>query len=401
MRWLYIDPRNAHEVAYRNDKLRNIDAWWQEFAAQSRQLSDLFSRRGAEWDLPAWMQEHLGSVDERLMWEFGPATRGEGHRLVITPEAERWLRPLLGAVLQRAPPLPGWEFHAYRLPEDVDTAQATVAARTGGDLTGTLVETRIGSGRRVELVFRSPACRSPEDNDALSTAFVAAETLLGEETLDCWIGGIEVAPIAKPGWLSKLTGKGEGSRALPLERLRPTVEALIGSLVEQLPEVPCHEFVTDDKWSIIELQPDEQDDYVERTDLYVAVTGRLEMWQGAHGGGIFHSGRYSRHGETFCYLKIDGAEGLGGSRFADRAEIEDALNDLLVPAAAGCVVGGGTGRRYSYIDLALTDPARGVPLVRDLLGAGGIPERTWLQFFDDDLAQEWVGMHATTPPPPI
>jgi hypothetical protein len=400
MRWLYLDPRNPQEAAYRDEKLARIDAWWREFTLQSSRIHDLFSRR-AQWDLPAWMHEHLGAVDERLMWEFGPAVKGEGDRLVITPEAEHWLRPLLATILERAPRLPDWEFYAYRLPESVEVAEASVQGRTGGDLSGTTAEARIGEGNRIDLVFRSPLCRGPDDEAASAAAFVAAETLLGEETLDRWLGGIDVAPPAKTGWLSKLRG-GETSRALPLDRLRPTVESLIGSIVDQLPPAPCHEFIDQgQQWSMVELHPEEQDDYVERTDLFVAVTGHLDMWKAAHGGGIFHSGRFSRQGETFCYLKIDGSEGLEGSQFSDRSEIEDAVNAVLAPAAAGCVVGGGTGRRYSYIDLALVDCPRAVPLLREVLSAGRVPERTWLQFFDDDLSQEWVGVYDTTTPPPL
>jgi hypothetical protein len=401
MRWMFVDPRDSAEVALREQKLRQIDVWWQEFARQAPRLSDLFSQRTA-WDLPAWMHEHLGAIDPRLMWEYGPAISGDGHRLVITPEAERWLRPLVATLLQRAPRLTGWEFYSYRLPESVEMARASVEARTEADLTETVVEARIGPAHRIELVFRSPHCTGPEDDAAHSAAFVATETLLGEETLDCWVGNIEVGPLSAGGWLSKLRGSGSaGSRAIGLDRLRPTAESLIGSIVEQLPPEPRHAQVDEATWATVQLQPEEQADYVERTDLLVAVTGCLEMWKGAHGGGIFHSGRYSRHGETFCYLKIDGKDGLAHTRFEDRGDIEDTLNDALIPAAAGCVVGGGTGLRYSYIDLALTDVARAAQIMRDLFASSGIPRRTWLQFLDDDLAHEWIGMTDGTPPPPM
>ena len=77
MRWLFIDPRDPQEVAFRADMLRKIDAWWRDFAGQTGTICNLFTRQ-AEWDLPAWMHQHLGVIDERFMWEFGPATRGPG-----------------------------------------------------------------------------------------------------------------------------------------------------------------------------------------------------------------------------------------------------------------------------------------------------------------------------------
>jgi hypothetical protein len=133
----------------------------------------------------------------------------------------------------------------------------------------------------------------------------------------------------------------------------------------------------------------------------VAISGRLDVFEASHGGGIFSSACHSRCGETFCYLKIDGAQGLDRSQFHDRAEIEEAINAALAREEAGCCFGGGTGLRYSYIDLALTDLARGAEIVRRVLLSGGIPKRTWIQFFDDELAHEWIGIHADAPEPPM
>ena len=42
---------------------------------------------------------------------------------------------------------------------------------------------------------------------------------------------------------------------------------------------------------------------------------------------------------------------------------------------------------------------RGIEAIRDRLRSGRIPLRTWILFFDDDLAAEWVGVYEETPPP--
>jgi hypothetical protein len=99
-------------------------------------------------------------------------------------------------------------------------------------------------------------------------------------------------------------------------------------------------------------------------------------------------------------LKIDGSEGLDEDGFLDRSSMEDALNEVLIPARAGCVIGGGTGAQYSYIDLALTDVESAIPLICSRLRAGKIPRRTWLLFFDGALAREWIGVYGDTPAPP-
>jgi hypothetical protein len=395
MRWLFCDPNNAQERRRRQQILSQVDDWWQTFSQHQADISRTFRQRQSDFDVARWMQDHLQVIDDRLCWEFGPGTSGSGHRLVITPESEHWLRPLVRTVLERAPELSGWEFFSYRLPEEVEQAIATVEGRVGLDVTGAVVEARIGECRKVDICFHFPAELQADDQEARCAAFVATESLVGEEILDHWIGCIDVGPPAVR------RGKPD-CRLLSLDRVGPTVDALIGSLVEQLPSDPTWKYIENANWSGVELHPNEgESDYCARDDLFVAISGRLDVFEASHGGGIFTSACHSRCGETFCYLKIDGAQGLEHSQFHDRAEIEEAINAALVQQEAGCAFGGGTGLRYSYIDLALTDLARGLEILRRVLLAGGIPKRTWIQFFDDELAHEWIGIHADAPEPPM
>jgi hypothetical protein len=401
MRWLTIDPTNRREAAYRAEKLKAIDAWWREFPLVSDRIAAQFSG-DASLDLPAWMETHLGGIDPRLMWEFGPAISGTGHRLVITPEAEHWLRPLVGTLLERAPALDGWEYYPYRLADSAEMAIETVKSRAGSDISTGRVSASIDAGK-IHLAFVLPQCEGPLDAEARSAAFVATETLLGEELLDKWIGEIEVAAPPRRGWLAALRradGSPDARQTLPLEALRPRVEQLVDELRGRLPDAPSFRFIHDCEWSSYELHPGEHDDYSGRDDLLVAITGRPDVFEAAHGGGLFHSQCFTRHGETFCYLKLDGRQGLAGSRFADRAAIEDALNAALIPAQVGCAIGGGTGLRYSYIDLALTNLNAARQVIRDVLLEGGVPRRTWLLFFDSALEREWTGIHDNAPEPP-
>jgi hypothetical protein len=117
-------------------------------------------------------------------------------------------------------------------------------------------------------------------------------------------------------------------------------------------------------------------------------------------GVSFCSERFSRVGEMFCYLKIDGGDGLDAAHFGDRGDIEDGLDAALIPAELGCVVGGGTGKMYAYIDLALLDVLAAAEAIRTVLRKGNINRRTWLLFHDADLADEWIGIYDDTPAPP-
>jgi hypothetical protein len=364
-----------------------IDAWWSDFERQAPKIDALF-RRQDEWDLAEWMHSTLGAIHPEIMWEYGPAVSGPGHRLVLTPESKRELRPLVREILRRAPALPGWEFYEYRLPVEFEATVMTVQVRTGFELAEGQVQVLRGSFNCVDLLFSDLGI---EGDDARGVAFIATEALLGEETLDRWIGIIDVPAEPDP----------DGPPPIPISELRQAVENEVEQIREQLPERPWYlEDVDEAEWSALKGEPDTADDYPGQADLFVGITVLPEMLKCALVGVPFDSTRFSRCGERFCYLKIDGSEGLDESQFADREEIEIALNERLRPEALGCVVGGGTGIRYSYIELALVDPDTAWPTIRTVLQDGNLPERTWLLFHDDELANVWHGLYDSTPTPP-
>jgi hypothetical protein len=195
--------------------------------------------------------------------------------------------------------------------------------------------------------------------------------------------------------------KKEPPQLVRLDRLKETLDALIDSIREQLPPCPNHEWVEGAEWTTWELTPEQADDYVEQRDLFVGKSANPSLWTAAHSGGLFFSERFSRCGETFCYFKLDGSQGLGEEGFTDKSEMEDALDAVLKPDGLGCYFGGGTGLRYSYIDLGLTNVNKGIQVIRQRMQAGNVPKRSWILFFDSDLAAEWVGVYDDSPPPPI
>ena len=65
-------------------------------------------------------------------------------------------------------------------------------ARTGGDIRASEVRVARGEHHFVDICFCSPRTTGEDNEAALGDSFVAAETLLGEERLDKWVGAIEV-----------------------------------------------------------------------------------------------------------------------------------------------------------------------------------------------------------------
>jgi len=354
-------------------------------------LEQLFAGK-SKWDLPAWMEQHLQVIDRRLMWEFGSGLNGKGHRLVITPEWARHLRPLANTILERAPQIKGWTFLGFRPAEDLECACATVEGRTGGDISDVVFQARAGKHNLIDLTLYSPRTIDAEDQPAGNDALVAVETLLGEERLDKWIGLIDVAPLP--------TGSQKAS-LLPLDKLRDRVEALINQITDQQPAKPFYQRMIPGEWALFKMDPQQAEDYPAQLDMYVGKSASQSLWIAAHSPVSFACERFSKCGETFCYVKIDASEGLGQSKFKDRADIEDALDAALAPRGLGCHMGGGTGLRYCYIDLALTDVNQGITAARQCLREGGVPLRSWILFYDDHLGGEWIGIHDHTPMPPM
>jgi hypothetical protein len=152
--------------------------------------------------------------------------------------------------------------------------------------------------------------------------------------------------------------------------------------------------------TIFRLAPKHSDDYPRRLDLLAASSYAFSrMWQASDDTSDFSSNRYSNDAEVLCYLKVDGVE---GSAYSDRLKLESGLAESLVPQKLGSVVGGGTGIRYAYVDLALKLQTidESVSAIRDLAKSARLPKRSWILFFDAAWQHEWIGLFEDTPAPP-
>lgn len=382
LRWRFPDPS---EEQARRRVLASIDAFWAAFREQQASLLD-----GVQTEnIPelSWMGKHLKAIHPALSWEISFPGRSQ-RQLAISTEGHRELGPLLGVILERAPHDLPWDLVGEKPPKNLDEASQFLAQVTGGSLDGWTCRVELAPHHQIAIHYGIPGCKGPKDRDAHLRAMAATDALLGGALFERWIGAVHILPA------EQFEG-GEG-----LEGLLSKVEEAKNFLLQKLPGKPVYAAIEEASWNLYRFNPRRRDAYPFRIDLVVGKSVYPELWQCVHARVSCYSQRFSRLGETFCYLKIDTEEGLGEGGFEDKSEIEDALDEALGEARLGCVIGGGSGLRYGYIDLALMDVGAAAEIISRVLREGKAPRRTWLLFFDDDLAAEWIAFRPKTPPPP-
>ena len=389
LRWKYAEAFGVENKSLRDEQEDLMNNWWIAFYQQQEKIIEEVEAGRADF-LKQFMQQHLQSTIADLAWEIGFDDQEEIYQLVLTPENKQSLRPLVDALIAKAPRLKNWSFYSYRQPISYLLSKKTVQLKSGEPLLDLQFAGTIDEKNNVELSFFYSGIKEDESlyNLVVNQAFFMLEAFLGEEILDKWIGVIEVLEAPK-----------EDQILLPLSDLKVYVDTQVVLLKNKLPDQPYYTFSEDSDWILYELDPTEAEDYPKQQDLYIARTMDADLWTNVQNGYPFYSENYSRLGEIFCYLKMDGNFTDEDAFFELKTEIENQLNQALLNEGYGSVIGSGTGYRYQYIDLALHNFEAAVPLIQSLTSSLGTPRSTWLLFFDTPLEGEWIGMFEDTPSP--
>ena len=368
MRWQTVpDKGPAHAL---------IDAFWARFASRTDRIDALF-RMQDRWDIVAWMNEGLAPIRPGLFWEFGPGATG--HRLVLSCENRLEDQHLVEAVVARAPDIAGWEFVSPRPPVAPDVAANFVEHRTGARIGRAVVACAPGEGNRVDLLWHIPGLR-----DGFDAAFEATERLLGEAALHHHAGIIDCV---------------ESSDGLRGWRTLPVLFGKARTAIQHsLPDAPWSRS-QDLRFTMWKLErPAAADDHPAQSDLTIAKHAFPDVFLTTRARPAFTSSRFSRHGERFVYVKTDVSHLGSDEAFEHKANLEDAADAALRTAGLGALLGGGTGLRYGYLELAVTDIDAAATLLSRTLS--GLSPRSWLLFHDATLADDWLPLHPKAPPPP-
>jgi hypothetical protein len=390
VRLRYIDFEDEAALSERAALIAKGRALWNEIAKLGDAGYDQIET------IDTCLEKHLGAIDPGLEWEVSLA-RDQG-RVSLATGGEPRLRTLIGVLLEHSTPPRGWSWAAGRSAQPFSSAVARAAAATGIDLAPARVRVGFVRAHLLELLVLAPGFTGNRDEAAERASLLAVEALLGEELMERWIAQVAVAPLPRGGALRVLDPSAASN--LPLAELLPTVTGAIDSLYAGLPAEPCHARDRGGDWTMLEAEATPGSDWASQDDLLLATTILPEMLRSFLCEPRFWSGRFSAHGESFCYVKVD-QQGLErDDRLLQRSALEDALDAALAPAALGSVVGNGFGVRYAYVVLALFRVGPGLTAAREVCRAARVAERSWILFCDAELDGEWLPIWPHAPEPP-
>jgi hypothetical protein len=322
---------------------------------------------------------------------------GEPPAVELTPlESSAW--PLAELVLAEWSGNEPCSLALGRMPMPLALALSEVHARYGVDLRRAPLRAGFGRGHLLQLTLGVPGGSGSEKEQIAAENLVRA--VLGDRVFETWVGVVDVTPAPRGLALRVLDIERQKS-APSLEELFATVAAATCGVLAGLPDVTQaelarraddarHEADAHGGWALLEMDPLDERSESNKDDLLLASTCTPELLRCYLDGSPCASRRFSRMGETFVYLRYEDRERSMKARLARRRVIEQALANAL--AGVGAVTGVGVGVQTSYVDFALTDLdsglSRAILALRDL----GIPERSSIQFFDSELADEWLAI---------
>lgn len=352
--------------------------------------------------------ELMDAIDPRLALSVQRGDRSDREPQARVPHAElsafeasAW--PLAELLLAQAPADLDCTLSLGRSAVPLERALVEVRASHQLELGKASLRAGFGRGHLLELTLGLPG--GGGDANAQNAAENLVRTVLGDRLFETWIGAVHVTAAPRGGPLRVLDVSAPRT-TLHLRELFDTVAAATRGVLLGLPAalgaaesrpgaavdaatVQAADVARED-WTLLEVEPLADPRPVRKDDLVLASTSTPELLRCYLDGSPCASRRFSRSGEHFVFVSYVDDERTMQSRVARRTALESALAECL--GGVGAVTGVGFGMKTSYVDLGLFNLEAGLGRLVSKLRDVGAPARTFIQFFDSELADEWLSI---------
>lgn len=308
-----------------------------------------------------------------LAWVFGPGENKTGHSLTLSGEgilakqfvAEYWL--------SQAPKLKGWTFYASRQPSDSFdgiTLHLEKDHETFKPIEFWIFPYVNQESEKIDISVWHPSIKRLPERARFMALFLMLDELLGEHGTQNWIGEIKFS-------------EDQLKKSVPIAELHDLIAE-----VEQ--EHGWNKHPPTETYSSYHLK--EQESEWLRSDT-VAGSSRFFRLLGDY----FDEQGPCEHplpdlGIDFVFIAIPTQHFPKGSEVSGRGEIEDDLITALEAEASGISLGGATGFKNCYIDLALYDGDRSLDIIKTVLRKHRVPKQSKIHFFTSDRAKEVISI---------
>ncbi len=178
-----------------HSKKEAIESFWHWFAINAERLRNLYAAGDVE-TLTADIGRELDKVESHLAWEMGPGLKASS-LFTISAEGDTELRKIAELMVQFAPTLSDWEFYSFRpprpAPEKIQLPEEDVEFETSD---WEFIPIEHAESGTLDLVILDEQLASSKREIALRAISIYLDQLLGEDTVEMWLGKFEVASRA-------------------------------------------------------------------------------------------------------------------------------------------------------------------------------------------------------------
>lgn len=315
---------------------------------QCAELTEPFQNAGRKW-LPGFS------------WVFGPGANGQGHSFTITGEGKIGYLFLANFWLEQAPELAGWTFYSSRQASELSGGERIQIGEQQFGPDELLVKPVVfEEGEQIGLDFWHPEFANCDEGLTRTVLSIWLDEAIGEIGSQLWIPSAEC---------KDLSGDAE---AFPVTKLKSYIEYL-------QKEKGWEKASPDATYSLYQL-PDPSDAFP-RADTISGTTCNMELI----GAYLEAQGQMEDpiegSGASFIYIGINVDQFPEGEEVNFRAEVEEAIDDVLQAKKSGRVFGGAFGFQSGYIDLVIYDDERSISLVKQVMSDKGLDNEYFIRPF--------------------